>query len=796
MKTSSRSETPTAAAPTSDALKGSPPAGVPLAGSAFSWPAYAQAALEQWVNVFRPPADAGAAKGVAEPGAAANALSSMQSYSDAVRQYWVDAWQRAILTADVLRERGNEYIEHEKSGKPPVLVFDYETVLDGREFDPPANYALVKLKAPQGYPATDSKKRPFVIIDPRAGHGPGIGGFKMDSEIGIALKHGHPCYSVTFFPQPLPGQTIEAVTRAEIRFLAKVNELHAETEEKPFVIGNCQGGWALMMVAGVASELVGPILLAGSPISYWGGVVGKNPMRYSGGLLGGTWMASLAGDLGNGQFDGAYLVNNFEQMNPSNTYWTKLYNLYSKVDTERERFLGFEKWWGGHFLMNKEEMEWITQNLFVGNKLSAGQIESSDGRHRVDIRNIRSPIVVFASWGDDITPPQQALNWIPDVYSSVEEIRDNEQTIVYCLHEKIGHLGIFVSAGIAQRETAELASALDLIETLPPGLYEARIQDTHPEMSGLEYLQGRYLIEFLPRTIDDVLALDDGRNDEHAFEVVRRVSEINQRLYDMYLSPLVRAMSNEATARATRMLNPARLERYLFSDLNPWMAWVKSAAEVVRGDRKRVGADNPFTKVERRASTRIEESLDRFRDTRDALSEVAFKAVYESPAVAALVGLTGETTSRRSASARTWEREELARLKRAAAESDIEHGTPLDAWVRILAYCGRENRVIDERPFNLVRRMIDEMKPEARPSLNELKAAVKKQVFVPSLDEDRAIAALPRLLPEPKQRRKAMETVRAVARTRGPIEGRQAERLSRVEKILGLEESRQEQKSA
>ena len=194
-------------------------------------------------------------------------------------------------------------------------------------------------------------------------------------------------------------------------------------------------------------------------------------------------------------------------------------------------------------------MEWISQNLFVGNKLSAGEVESFDGKHHVDIRNIRSPIVVFASWGDNITPPQQALDWIPDLYRSVEEIRLNDQTIVYCLHEKIGHLGIFVSASVAKRETAELASALELIDTLPPGLYEAIITDTQPDMPGLEYIDGRYLIQFAPRTIDDILALDDGREDEQAFEVVNRVAQINQGLYDTFASPVVKAMSNEATAQ-------------------------------------------------------------------------------------------------------------------------------------------------------------------------------------------------------------------------------------------------------
>ena len=62
-------------------------------------------------------------------------------------------------------------------------------------------------------------------------------------------------------------------------------------------------------------------------------------MRYTGGLLGGTWLTSLCGDLGNGKFDGAHLVENFENLNPA-----KQYNLYSKIDTEAPRYLGFERW--------------------------------------------------------------------------------------------------------------------------------------------------------------------------------------------------------------------------------------------------------------------------------------------------------------------------------------------------------------------------------------------------------------------------------------------------------------------
>ena len=706
--------------------------------------------------------------------------------------YWTDAWQRTILTWDVLRERGNQYIEHEKSGKPPLLVFDYEIVVDGRKLERPANYALARIKPPATCPLTDPKKRPFVVIDPRAGHGPGIGGFKMDSEVGIALKHAHPCYFVMFFPQPVPGQTIESVWAAEIAFLRKVNELHPDAEGKPFVIGNSQGGWALMTLASLAPGLVGPILLAGSPISYWAGVAGKNPMRYTGGLLGGSWTASLAGDLGHGKFDGAYLVNNFERLDPANTLWTKLYNLYSKVDTERERFLQFEKWWGGHFLLNKEEMEWIARNLFVGNKLSAGEIESPDGRYRVDLRNIREPIVVFASWGDNITPPQQALSWIPDIYASVDEIRANEQTIVYSLHERIGHLGIFVSAGVVRRETAELACALDLIETLPPGLYEAVIEDTHPEMPGLEFVSGRYLIKFVPRTIDDILALDDGREDEQAFEVVKRVSEINQGLYDTFASPVVKSMSNEWAASAIRALNPARLERYLFSDFNPWMPWVKSMAGTVRENRRPAAADNAFVSLERGASERIEQSLDAYRDARDAMYEWLFKAIYESPWLTAVVGLSRESVRHRGPKAPTWEHEELKRMKRLVAESHIDEGTLLDGWARVILYTRGDDKVADERSFNLVRQMIEKLRPELRLSLDELKAAVKRQAFALALDEARAVAALPKLLPAMAQRREAVEAARRVAGTRGLLTEEQENRFRRIERVLGLEAAVQE----
>ena len=59
--------------------------------------------------------------------------------------YWVDACQRTILFWDVMRQRGNTFLEHEERGKPPLLVFDHEMVLDGRTLERPTRWSDSKL---------------------------------------------------------------------------------------------------------------------------------------------------------------------------------------------------------------------------------------------------------------------------------------------------------------------------------------------------------------------------------------------------------------------------------------------------------------------------------------------------------------------------------------------------------------------------------------------------------------------------------------------------------------------------
>src|SRR5260370_30656893 len=208
-------------------------------------------------------------------------------------EYMMDAGQRSVLFVDVMRRRGDQYREHIAQPAPHVLQYAAELIVDGRKLDEPVNYVLVRLIPPKDVEHA-MHRRPFIVVDPRAGHGPGIGGFKADSEIGVAMKAGHPCYFIGLLPEPMPGQTIERIARAEAMFIEKVISRHPKADGKPCVIGNCQAGWAVMILASLRPELFGPIIVAGAPLAYWAGGHGKYPMRYSGGLLGGRVLTPLS----------------------------------------------------------------------------------------------------------------------------------------------------------------------------------------------------------------------------------------------------------------------------------------------------------------------------------------------------------------------------------------------------------------------------------------------------------------------------------------------------------------------
>lgn len=561
---------------------------------------------------------------MADPGSTApSEAPAVASLVDAAG-YAIDAWQRTILFWDVLRERANDILGQMSAGAPDILAFRHETLLDARRFERPANYALLRITAygeDEADHCLDPAKPPLIVIDPRAGHGPGIGGTRRDSELGIALHEGYPVYFVSFFPAPCPGQTLIDVLHALRRFVDAVAARHAG--RAPILYGNCQGGWAAMLVALHCEGPLGPIVLNGSPLSYWSGEPGVNPMRLAGGLSGGLWPVRLLADLGDGQFDGAWLVQNFEGLKPDNAVWEKYLPLFRDPEGERDRFLTFERWWNAFHALSREEITAIVRQLFIGNDLERGVLDLGDGI-RLDLRALSSPLVVFASEGDNITPPHQALGWIRRVYRDTAELKRAGQRIVYLLNPKVGHLGIFVSAAVARFEHRAILEALDDVARLAPGLYEMTIDNPTGDP---DCRRPQYTVGFVARRVED-LHFDPP---PAAFERVREVSAWNDAAYSAFVAPWLRVAVNPAAAAMARWMHPMRVSRYMLSErFAPWMHGVATMAALLRAAPKPGGtATHPaLRRAETDALAMVTHTLRAARGMRDTWQEFTFRALY------------------------------------------------------------------------------------------------------------------------------------------------------------------------
>jgi hypothetical protein len=509
-------------------------------------------------------------------------------------------------------------------------------------------------------------------------------------------------------------------------------------------------------------------------------------MRYSGGLLGGSWLTALTSDLGAGKFDGAWLVQNFENQNPANTLWTKQYNVYSKIDTEAPRYLGFERYWGGHVNLNAEEIQFIVDELFIGNKLAAGMIKTSD-RTAVDLRNTRSPIVVFCSKGDNITPPQQALGWILDLYEDVNDIRACGQTIVYTIHENIGHLGIFVAGSVARKEHGEFASNIDLLDTLPPGLYEAVFEPKTDNTPGADLVTGDWLMRCEMRTLDDIRDLGgNDAADERRFATAARVSEVNLALYRTFSQPIVRALVPAPLAETLHQTHPLRVQYEIFSNANPFMTPVAGLAEEVRKNRRPVAPDNPFIAAQEYVSKQIIAALDGWRDFIEAFAERTFLTVYGSPALQAAVGIDPADTRPLRRPAKNQLYQELIRKRIAELKSHIPLGGPREAVIRALIYVNLGRGSVDARGFETVRRLRSRY---GDMPLSEFKRVVRDQFAMLLIDEKAALAALPSLLPaDPAIRSEGFEAIRQVMAACGDISVEDEKRLNEIGRLCGIAE--------
>ena len=423
----------------------------------------------------------------------------------------------------------------------------------------------------------------------------------------------------------------------------------------------------------------------------------------------------------------------------------------------------------------------MIDNLFVGNKFSTAQIVTRDGI-RLDIRNIKSPILCFCSKGDNITPPQQALGWILDNYDSVDEIRKHGQTILYCLHETAGHLAIFVGTKIAAKEHSEFINYMNLIDGLPPGLYEIVITDKGKGESGGELLEGIYNVRIEARGLEDLWALGGNSiEDEREFEAVAHLSESTKGFYTTFVRPWIRPFITPHLVSTLLRMQPLRLGYALFSDNNPLMRGVARLAEKAHAERKPAGPNNPFLKIQEQVSDMMAASLQALGNLRDKSAVAVFHAIYGSPWVQGWLGVTPHGGRPRPRPGTSPDREAALAAMVAELRATMAEGGPLEATVRAGLYIVGGQHAIDAHTFEVLRRTL-----KAHPdiTLDHFKAVVREQWARLVIDERAALQALPRLLPADAAARRALcDEIRAICTASGELGEEAGRRLDEM-KVL------------
>jgi hypothetical protein len=328
---------------------------------------------------------------------------------------------------------------------------------------------------------------------------------------------------------------------------------------------------------------------------------------------------------------------------------------------------------------------------------------------------------------------------------------------------------------------------MEMIELMPPGLYEATITDVGEDTQNGELVDGKYLFRLEARTLDDIRAFGvNSAEDDKRFAAVARISEINLGLYRTFAEPWVRAMATEQMAEGMRAAHPNRLRFSVFSDQNPLMQPVKAMAAEARARRRPVSADNPFLAWEKTASQWITTSLQSWGELRDAMTEAAFLNAYGSPLLQAMVGLNAEPNAVTRRIGRDLARESAAAKLHDELEQRFEVGGAEEGALRALVYIRSPSGAADERGYRLLKSMRTSRKTNKQLTTDQFREMLRGQFQLVRMDEERAVKALPKLIhPGEPESDAALQALRQLIAVPGSVKKEEKVRVARIEKLLG-----------
>jgi hypothetical protein len=115
----------------------------------------------------------------------------------------------------------------------------------------------------------------------------------------------------------------------------------------------------------------------------------------------------------------------------------------------------------------------------------------------------------------------------------------------------------------------------------------------------------------------------------------------------------------------------------------------------------------------------------------------------------------------------------------------MAQGGTREAAIRALVYMGMASGAADERAFAVLKQLRAEQGQGV--TLAEFKALVREQFFMLLIDENQALRTLPDLVArDPGRADEILDVLRRVATAPGPLADTQAERMTRIEQLLGV----------
>ena len=189
--------------------------------------------------------------------------------------------------------------------------------------------------------------------------------------------------------------------------------------------------------------------------------------------------------------------------------------------------------------------------------------------------------------------------------------------------------------------------------------------------------------------------------------------------------------------------------------------------------------------MQENVSRQIVAALDGWREVIESAAERLFMATYGSTALQAAAGIDPHSALPLRKAAKSALHQKLIETRIAELKSRVAAGGLREAVIRALLFAGMDRAAVDERGFEMVRRI---RQSQTDTPLPLFKATVREQFYMLLIDSEAALAAIPSMLPDDADtRRKAFDLIGDVLDARGRHSARDRERMERIGGLFGVE---------